>query len=338
MSTSNQRAALHKTRTQSSAGFCVRENMTKKYTTIKRQLGILEYKHGLAMTPDDREKAKHLLTFYGYQEVITKHIDTLSLGDPEHIIYDNYVTIDTIERLFDFDFTLRNIIRSAAERFELTFKAALIDAVSLEYGVKRSEYLDTLKFRVGRINSKGRSSRDYLFYKIDEAIEFSKEDLRPWEIINRLTLGTIATYYKLSETAVKNRVIAKMLRSQFRNDFDDVIVKNLFSDLIYLMQNFRNRASHGGRLYDYAPSGKNEGFKNAEKIFTYIQPNDTQYSSSGLFPLMVATSALNNLDPSKIMSVINAEIEDIKEFELTLFYYFLEVMNYPIDFWRETTD
>lgn len=312
--------------------------MTKKYTTIKRQLGLIQYKHQLAISNEDKIKAKNLLTFYGYQEVITKHIDTLSLNDPNHIIYDDYVTINTIEQLINFDFALRNIIRSAAERFELTFKAALIDAVSLEYGVKRSEYLNKLNFRVGFVNSKGKSSRDYLFRKINESTNFSKEDLRPWELITKLTLGVAATYYKLSDTKVKNRVINKMLIPAFKNKFDDVLVKNFFSDLVYVMQKFRNRASHGARVYDYSPAEKNEGFKNADKIFTYISSDDNQYFSNGLFPLMAATSILRNPASSDIMNTISNEVENIKQDNSILFYYFLEVMNYPIDFWRKTSD
>ena len=128
--------------------------MAKRYTTIKKQISLIQYKHGLSISSRDKERVKNLLMFYGYQEVITKHIDTLSLNDPKHITYDSYVTIDTIELLINFDFTLRNIIRSASEQFELTLKAALIDAVSLEYGVKRHEYLNKINFRVGNINKK----------------------------------------------------------------------------------------------------------------------------------------------------------------------------------------
>ncbi len=154
-------------------------------------------------------------------------------------------------------------------------------------------------------------------------------------MINKLTLGTVATYYKLSDSSVKNRVIEKMLTPEFQDNFSEVIIKNFFSDLIYLMQSYRNCASHGERVYDYVPSDENDGFKNADKIFTYIHSNDDQYSSSGLFPLIVSTSSLRNPAPTNILSSINLEINNIKKDELTLFYYFLEVMNYAPDFWRE---
>lgn len=270
----------------------------KKYKSIKIQLFILKNR-GLAI--NDEDYAKKLLTTYGYHEVINGYQNVFRDKTQSTERFIDGASFEDIASLYIADKNLRSYLRNSLEEIELSFKTVLIDVVSNAFGVEESKYLNKLNFkkadRFSRKLNKVVSDRDWLFSQLNKKLSShdkiishhrSKGNVPPWALIKELDFGTLKTFYVLlDDTNLKTEIVSKFLErsNEFVSNIDIPTQKKFLVDLLNLSAKFRNRASHGMRIYDYEPKERGVGFKIL---------NDSNMKDSGVYGLAMAFSLLEN--------------------------------------------
>lgn len=277
----------------------------KKYRPIKIQLQILN-RRGLFI--EDIEYAKRSLQLYGYHEIINGYQDIFRHKNQYIEKFADGATFNDIMLLFKADKHLRSNLRTSLEEIELTFKAILIDTISLEFGVKEENYLNKLNFKAAnRFNKKLNkviSDRDWLFKRINIIMHSNDEmiihyrrkgNIPPWILIKKFDFGTLKTFYTLLDNpSLKNDIISRFLdmNNQAIKKLNLETKKQFVADLLNLTALFRNRASHGMRIYDFEPSGRNTGF-------TMFKEDNVK--DSGTYALAMAFSLLANQASTNIL-------------------------------------
>lgn len=277
----------------------------KKYRSIKIQLFILKNR-GLFI--DDDESAKKLLQTYGYHEVINGYQDVFRYKNNfnEHFVHG--ASFKDLAALYSADKKLRANLRNSLEEIELSFKSILIESISHAFGVEEDKYLNKLNFkkadRFSHKLNKVVSDRDWLFKQLNKKLKSRDEiiahhrmkgNVPPWALIKELDFGTLKTFYTLLDDAdLKTEIVSKFLehKNEFVSNIDIPTQKKFVVDLLNLSAKYRNRASHGMRIYDFEPQERGVGFK----IF-----KDSNMKDSGVYGLAMAFSLLANQKSFKIL-------------------------------------
>jgi len=206
------------------------------------------------------ETAKNFLlktTYYdvinGYKEIF---LEQKTSADAEDKFLPNTQFDDLLE-LYELDNKIRqNSLRILLD-IECNFYSALSYAISEKYGESQANYLKKENYKAGNIQSYNRKSeRENLLRKISKKIEKPDEqpliyyknkygNIPPWILVKDLTFGQLIVWYKLSSQDIKLKVI-KILLGIDANESD----KEFFLKSMELFNKFRNRAAHGGRMYN----------------------------------------------------------------------------------------
>jgi abortive infection bacteriophage resistance protein len=154
-------------------------------------------------------------------------------------------TYQDIINLYECDAKLRDACFSAVGKFELLFRNAISEALSIQYG--SHPYVDTRAFN----NEKARCKAIWKFYEIytkstdRRAVHYrdtySDPILPPiWTMKEFLTFGSASHTYKLLEGPIRTKIAAL-----FGVQSDDV-----FKDWVVCLVNLRNICAHHDRLFN----------------------------------------------------------------------------------------
>lgn len=279
----------------------------RDFKTIDEQINI-QRNRGLIFL--NEETAKLNLLRYGYYEIINGYKDfILEQKDPD--IYKEGETFEHLFELYKLDKYLKDTILKSTLNFELNVKTALAYTLSKKYGVANNSYLNKKNYKLGKKNKDGKYQLESLFIKFNRIINDDLEPFKhyridhghtpPWILFKGCSFGNIKHFYNLQHSDIKNEVTAMMLGMPIGLVKSYPESKYFFSDLLNLTYNFRNRAAHSGRVYNYKPKC-NIRYFGAFHDNEYVNIDEAKYrlgyGKNDIYTLSKALMILENPDPS----------------------------------------
>lgn len=245
----------------------------KPFHTLEEQIEKLKSR-GLIIP--DINSARHQLLKSSYYDLINGYkdlfLDRRKSGDEEEK-YISGTKFDDLTKLYKLDRELRHIVMRVSLDIESNFYTTLAYCISEKYGELQGNYLDKKKYKRGTWQSIGGYERDNLFTKINNRIMYTDEhpikyyklkykNVPPWILAKHLSFGELIVWYKLSSSDIKNNVIRKFTHSEPTEELKEAFLKSM-----ELFNKFRNRAAHGGRIYNYRTNIEIPYKKNLHDIF-----------------------------------------------------------------------
>ncbi len=284
----------------------------KPFKTIDEQIALLKSR-GLVFK--NEEVAKVNLLSFGYYEIVNGYKDILlEEGDT----FQDGETFEHLLRLYYFDKSIKYAVLLATLEVELLLRTALAYSIAETYGSDESEYLIRKNYRQGK---KYRGNRGQTFYTIDKM--FSKFDkikndntqpyrhyrethnnIPPWILLKGATFGNLIHFLKIQKGAVKDKVycILSGLRVEIISD-RNTGMKNLLQNVLDLSHQFRNRAAHGGRMYNFRAKNCFVQYnKDFHKLMMINEEEHKQGQGTGdIFTLLTALKFLHNVTQQEIL-------------------------------------
>lgn len=168
---------------------------------------------------------------------------------------------------FDFDKELSAILFKYLLRIEDSIKAIFSYYVGKAYGHKNIDYLEESNYRKGKhVGKATKFERDILLNKLNRSIDTGEapplEHYRidytytpSWVLASCISLDTLLYWYKLSDGNIKRKVVKTMIfdYSQYpcTHITDDSENLTLFTNLMMIIKEYRNRAAHGNRIVNH---------------------------------------------------------------------------------------
>jgi len=283
----------------------------KPFKTIDKQLKILKDRDLVILNENAAKKA---LQDYGYYEIINGYkYPFLNDSADDEKGYKTSSTFEHIFELYQLDSNIRSSVMSSIEIFENSFKQSLAYSISEYISDEFTTYSKKENYLPGHINSKGKSDRDFLLNKLNTIQELDVEPYKHyrtkynnvplWILVKGLSLGsTMYLFSLLKDTNIKESVIGRM------TGFDPSIIsgldekfkiKQVFSDSLTLILDYRNLSAHGGRVYNHR-SDKHQ-ISVYSPIFYPSSISRTKfkngYSRSSINALLLCLSIMGNKDP-----------------------------------------
>lgn len=283
----------------------------KPFKTIDDQIKILKDRNLIIL---NETAAKKTLQDYGYYEIINGYkYPFLKDSSNDDIGYKPLATFEHIFELYQLDSNIRSSVMSAIEIFENSFKQSLAYNISKYISDDFSVYSNKENYSPGDINQYGKSDRDFLLKKLNNVQALDIEPYKhyrtkynnvpPWILVKGLSLGSSMYLFSLlKDKNIKEAVIGRMMGfdPSIISGLDDLFkIKQVFSDSLTLILDYRNLAAHGGRVYNhrsdkhqisvyspllYASSISRTKFKNG-------------YSRSSINALLLCLAIMENNDP-----------------------------------------
>ena len=299
--------------------------MDKGFTTFERQIEILK-ERGLII--ENEEAAMDALKRYGYYNIINGYKDpyiTIVDGEERYI---SETTFEQIYALYLLDRQLRNVVMNAMLDVEDHLKTATAHVIAEAFTADQDLYLDKKNYRQGkRIGTSSDYSIDPLFKKFNKIIRDDIQPVKhyretygnvpPWILLKEAGFGNIVNFIKLQEGPQKRKIIS--LIYNFPESLVDTSndVYNLFMDTLFICLDYRNRAAHGGRLYNF--ESKSE-FRYNPLLHGLMKFTQSDFRvGKGHSGLMTLVAALRFFDNGNIALMLNVGLEYWAKEHLTKF-------------------
>lgn len=241
----------------------------KVFKSISEQIELLKSKN---LKFIDEVAAAQNLSNFGYYEIINGYRTTFLEDDyKEECRFKDGTTFEDIFALYYFDSKLRTAILGPLDYAENNLKQKLAYMLAENYGLNFDEYIskqvfdstgDKLKIQ----NSKKGlfTSRDLFFYEMKKIKNRNVHPMKhyrdehngqipPWILVKGMTFGNLRTAISLLNSQDKTLLIQRLYSQEVLRDLTDVELKQLLHDTIRAIHNYRNRAAHGTRLYNFFP-------------------------------------------------------------------------------------
>lgn len=239
--------------------------MTKKpFKTLAEQIEILRERN---LTFTDEVTATQYLAAHGYYEIINGYKTTFLDEDGEK--FKSGTTFEDIFALYYFDSKIRNSVMSSLEFVEAFLKQKLAYLLAEKHGELFHDYVSNSVFSAGKPlkNQNERkklfSDRDVLFRKFNgicntqlDPFSHYKENhdnIPPWILVKGMDFGGLRTAITLLNSQDKKVLLTRIFNPNVIGSLGDSELNTLFSELIMAIHKYRNRAAHGGRMYNYFP-------------------------------------------------------------------------------------
>ncbi len=233
--------------------------------------GLIE-NHNLVI--QDEQNAMNLLSSVNYYRLSAYGIGLKKKDNPEH--YEDGISFDHLYRLYEFDSKLRNLITPVIEWIEVEFRTRLAYHLALAYGAEG--YRDPANFSQ-KTTKDGKTIHAYTIHKLDEEIShqqylpFVKHHMTKygghfpiWAAAELFTFGMSCSLYDVCQVEDK-KAIAATYQTKY---------VYLFAWMLSISE-LRNKCAHYNRVY-------NIPFTKTPALY----PNESQYISNKLFPLLLA--------------------------------------------------
>ncbi len=233
----------------------------KPFSDFNKQIETLENRN---LTILDRKAADFALRNYGYYEIVNGY--KIFLLDESKTV-ETFLEKETFEHLvslYNLDKQIRNLVMQATLEIELSLRTALAYTLAEDFGVLESDYLDRTKYNRGKFQRKhNKYQRDFLLDMLKdiaanrpveplESYRSNHNHIPPWILLKETTLGNITNFIKILKGPQKDKVIS--LCTGLPNSQLSSADKALFIEILDLILAFRNRAAHGGRMFNYKAS------------------------------------------------------------------------------------
>lgn len=294
----------------------------KPFKTIDEQIDILKSR-GLLFENEEAAK-KHILN-YGYYEIVNAYKDFIVDDNDKFLEGEKF---EHLFALFNLDKDLKNAVLYATLEVEMFFRTALAYHISNEFGHDEKNYLKRMNFKSGKKakdkygneiieNGKPVFEVDYMLKKFNKIL---KDNIEPykhyreihghipvWILLKGASFGNLRMLFKLSRKSIKINVIKSVLGiPQLVNLDEDT--KDLFTDLMLIVQKFRNRAAHSGRIFNYKVDYDYTHFNNylSKSLKVNREEFNIGYGKNCFYSLFAYIKLLNDNSPFARLYVYSA--------------------------------
>lgn len=292
-------------------------NKSIKYTTISEQIELLESR-GLII--DNKQLALNALRNFGYYNIINSYKEPYIIQSHKGKIFKPNTTFSQILSLFFLDHNLRNAIMISMLEFEEHLRAVTADVIAQSFGPDISNYLNYRNYQNRAINDSRYNLKTILSTLQNLALKSQADPIKyyrinynnvpPWILLKGSYFGTLVNYIRLFKPAQKELLIQNLFGLPH-----EISAKNeikLFLDLTLLtFLNYRNRAAHGGRIYNYNPKLKFDiTSTQISELSNYIKQFPEILSHPGIIQICDFLQLYQYKTPHEILSEsINREVD-----------------------------
>lgn len=232
----------------------------KKFKTFDQQIEILKSRN---LKFGSEETAINALKRYGYYSIINGYKDLYISEVDGKEIYKDGTTFEQIYSLYEMDKKICSAIVKTMLKVEDRLKTATAYVIAETFSEREEKYLIKKNYRQGKkIDNSDDYSIDALFRKLEKVrndmriptIRHYKEkydNIPPWILFKELSFGNIVNLIKLQKGPQKRKIISLIY------GFPEPAIKSisqiydLFMDSLFVFLDYRNRAAHGGRVYNF---------------------------------------------------------------------------------------
>lgn len=292
----------------------------KNFTTFEDQIEILKKRN---LKFGSEEAALTALKRYGYYNIINGYKDPYveSLNGEEH--YKDGVTFEQIYSLYTLDRQIRSELMSAMLEVEDTLRTAVAHTLGETFTADQHIYLDRSNFQLGK-KRHGTYQLDDILKKFDkisndetQPMKYYREtyaNIPPWILMKGASFGNLVNFIKLQKGPQKNKIISLVYNIPVNssNDF-----KNLFMDTLFVCLDYRNRAAHGGRTYNFETKST---FRFTPLLHDRMQISQADYRhGKGVTGLITLTHAVGFMDNKKAHYKLKASMNYFSEEHCALY-------------------
>lgn len=240
----------------------------KPFKTFEEQLTILKSRNLKFL---DEESAIKILSTFGYYEIVNGYKDSIldKNSEPEKFI--DGATFEQLFSLFRMDKIISEAVSETMHALELHLRTAFSYTIAELYSSDVTVYLTRENYERGNDKFKKQSERSQLLYKLEKIKRDKTQPFKhyreihgnipPWILLKGTTFGNLITFYRLQKQHVKTSVIHMV--TGIPKELITTDIKNMFIEILYMLLAYRNRADHGGRMYN---------FKSTKGAMKYHQP------------------------------------------------------------------
>lgn len=275
-------------------------------STIDEQIDKLKEQR---LIIEDEKFARVILSTFGYSNVIKSYRDPYMVFEDDKKVYRSNVTFGQIYSLYILDKNLRNAIISAMLDLEEFIKATAADVISTSFGTHQNNYI-CYRHYANKTKKKPQFTLTHIIDTLKKTLLTDKDPVHhyytehgivpPWILFKSIYFSTIVNFIDQFKTPEKDMMVKKMYQNSNLN-LDDLALRQLMMDTLFLSLDYRNVAAHCGRIYNYSPP------YSCKTDFTQISKlNSTEY---GLGRFCFILGLLNYQQPYRwIHSTLKQEV------------------------------
>ena len=225
------------------------------YSSIEHQIEKLKKSN---LTIQDEERAYSILSCYGYSNLIKSYREPYAVICTDGIKYRDGVSLEQIFSLYLLDKNLRTAVMAAMLDLEEHIKATSAEVIAASFGTDINEYLKFSNYN----NKKKRKERFMLQAIIGDLRKASQSDkdpilhcrtkhgnIPPWILFKGVYFSTITNF--IDKFKEPEQIALTQLLYRDRISLPEQSLRMLMMDTLFLCQEYRNLAAHGGRIYNY---------------------------------------------------------------------------------------
>ena len=250
---------------------------------------------------NDEKFAKEALEQFGYSNLIKSYRDPYVYTDHDgNKVYRDGVTFEQICSLYMLDKNLRNAVMSAMLDLEEHIKVFAAHTVSSRFGSHQDQYLRFKNYR-DRKTKKKQFTLKAIIEKMANTMDTSKDPIHhystkynqvpPWILFKSVYFSTIINFVDLFKPSEREMMAHYLYPDDTGIASEDL--QRLMLDTMFIANEYRNLAAHGGRIYDhrcdYTP-------KTVSEVGKHLALTD------GISRLLFVLNLLKDQTPMKIVS------------------------------------
>ncbi len=231
-----------------------------EFSTVEEQIEKLKSQH---LIIENEEEAIDALSLFGYSNLIKSYREPYVITSDAGKVYRSGVSFDQICSLYILDKNLRNGVMAAMQDLEEHIKELSATVIASSFGTHQDDYLQYRHYR----NKRKRIDRFTLsgiLNTMKKTLDTDKDPIHhykeehgivpPWILFKSIYFSTIINFIDQFKIAEQNKLIHKLYDTDSISDsisLEEANLRMLMIDTLYICLGYRNKAAHGGRIYNY---------------------------------------------------------------------------------------
>ena len=235
----------------------------KPFINASQQINTLRNRNLLVKNQFRAEKA---LMRYGYYEIVNGYKQFLLDSSQTTEIYKTDSTFEKLLAIYELDKEIRYAVLISTLEIELSLRTAISYTLAESFGVDERVYLNYRNFKQGNpiwvtgknpTNERARMLdilHEILARRIEPLNHYRNvhHHIPPWILLKETSFGNLKHIFKLLKGPQKKKVISICYSINENHVTQEHI--DLFKDSLALINCFRNRAAHNGRMFNFKPN------------------------------------------------------------------------------------
>lgn len=276
------------------------------YTTPSEQITKLKSQN---LIIENEDMAKKALALYGYSNLVKSYREPYMIVSEGKKLYRSGVSFNQLYSLYMLDKNLRNAVMASMIDLEEHIKEAAADVIAHSFGVHPDDYL-TFRNYSNKRKSKHRFTLSGILERMRKTLDTDKNPIHhyqsehgvvpPWILFKSVYFTTINNFIDQFKTAEKDEMVNKLYDISTLG-ISEESARMLMMDTLFICQDYRNTAAHGGRTYNYICDNQ----LRMDEIFG----SGDELTLTGFSQLLFALSLLKYQNPFKhLHHVLNEEV------------------------------